>query len=419
MKRENITVRQLLKGIPDSEHEDMGSYHLVDHYAKKLKGKDVFHLLLYGLLTDKVDMSLRVLETLYKEDKRYHTLVGLPSDATIDHSSIGTRLGRIKLGYFKDLYGYCCDQMKEYYSPKQIKGHDIVRFDSTLIALSSKLLQFEGMGNGRKSKKKKASGEAEKGEKREVKFTVGFNGLLPKVVKFFNEKSYLNENLALGNVVLNAALSDNEIAVIDMGLNARKTLEKFSLNDIRFVLRTKPNTKFEIVKELTPIAADKPIVTDTLAIEQDLEVYLFMRGGHEKTKATFRLVVATILKTGEKICFLTNLMDKDAFSPADIAQIYRARWEIETFFKFLKQHFNLKHFMAHNANGIQVVLYVTLIAAMLIYIFKKANEIESYKIAKLKFALHLELILTQLLIEQCGGNPHLLDDIPILKAFRH
>lgn len=421
MKRDNITVKQLLNGIPDSEHEDIGTYHLVDHYAKKLKGKDIFQLLLYGLLTDKVDVSLRVLETLYREDKRYQAMVGLPFDSTIDHSSIGTRLSRIKLGYFKDLYSYCCHQMKEYFTPEQIKGHDIVRFDSTLIALSSKLLQFEGMSNGRKSKKKKASGAADKtdkGEKREVKFTVGFNGLYPKVVKFFNEKSYLNENLALGDTILDAALSDKEIAVIDMGLNARKTLEKFSLNDIRFVLRTKPNTKFEIVKELTPIAEGKPIITDTLAIEQDLEVYLFMKGGHYKTKMTFRLVVVTILKTGEKICFLTNLMDIDAFSPADIAQIYRARWEIETFFKFLKQHFNLKHFMSHNANGIQVVLYITLIAAMLIYVFKKANDIESYKIAKLKFALQLELNLTILLIEHCGGDPHLLEEISVPKAFR-
>ena len=111
-------------------------------------------------------------------------------------------------------------------------------------------------------------------------------------------------------------------------------------------------------------------------------------------------------------------MDSDAFSPADIAQIYRARWEIETFFKFLKQHFNLKHFMSHNANGIQVVLYMTLIAAMLIYVFKKVNEIESYKIAKLKFALQLELELTKILIELCGGDPHVLEDISSLKAFR-
>jgi Transposase DDE domain len=417
MKRDNITVRQLLNGIPDSVHEDLGSYYLVDHYAKKLTGKDVFHLIMYSLLTDKVDMSLRVLETLYSEDKRYQALVGLPSDATIDHSSIGSRLGRIKLGYFKDLYGHCCQQMNEYLTPQQIKGHDIVRFDSTLIAISSKLLKFEGMSNGRKSKKKNVSGEALKGEKREVKFTVGFNGLIPKAVKFFKEKSYLNENLALGDAILDAALSDKEIAVIDMGLNARKTWETFSLKDIRFTVRLRPDAKFEKVKELTPIDVNRPIITDSLSIEQDLEVYLFSRGS-QKTKVTFRLITATMLKTGEKIYFLTNLMDTNAFSAADIAQIYRARWEIEAFFKFLKQHFNLKHFMSHNENGIQVVLYITLIAAMLIYIFKNLNEIENYKIAKLKFALQLELEMTKILIKLCGGNDNLLDEIYLFEAFR-
>lgn len=417
MKCDKITVGELLKGIPDSVHEQAGTIHKVDYYAKKLRGKDVFHLIMYGLLTDKVDMSLRVLETLYNEDKRYQFLAGLPSEASIDHSSIGSRLSVIKLGYFKDLYSHCRTEMGKYFTPQQIKGHDIMRFDSTLLSISSKLLKFEGMSNGRKSKKKKASGEDLKGEKREVKFTVGFNGLIPKAVKFFKEKSYLSENLALGDAILDAALSDNEIAVIDMGLNARKTLETFSLKDIRFTVRLRPDAKFEKVKELTPIDRDKPILTDTLSIEQDLEVYLFLRSGR-KTQVTFRLITATILKTGEKIYFLTNLMDTDAFSAADIAQIYRARWEIEAFFKFLKQHFNLKHFMSHNENGIQVVLYITLIAAMLIYIFKNANEIESYKIAKLKFALHLELEITKKLIQYCGGNDNLLDEIYLFQAFR-
>ncbi len=417
MKRDNITVRQLLHSIPDSVHEDSGDYYLVDHYAKKLKGKDLFHLIMYSLLTDKVDMSLRVLETVYNEDARYHALVGLPSDATIDHSSIGTRLGRIKLGYFKDLYSHCCQQMGEYLTPQQIKGHDIVRFDSTLISISSKLLKFEGMSNGLKSKKKNVSGEALKGEKREVKFTVGFNGLIPKAVKFFKEKSYVNENLALGDAILDAALSDKEIAVMDMGLNSRKTWETFSLKEIRFTARLRPDAKFEKVKELTPIDINRPIITDSLAIEQDIEVYLFARGG-KKTTTTFRLISATMLKTGEKICFLTNLMDVDAFSATDIAQIYRARWAIEAFFKFLKQHFNLKHFMSHNENGIQVVLYITLITAMLIYIFKNLNEIESYKIAKLKFALQLELELTKSIIRQCGGKDNLLDEIYFFQAFR-
>ena len=111
MKRDNITVRQLLNSIPDSIHADCGDYNLVDHYAKKLKGKDIFHLIMCSLLTDKVDMSLRVLETVYTEDTRYQALVGPSSDATIDHSSIGSRLGRIKLGYFKDLHSHCCEQM--------------------------------------------------------------------------------------------------------------------------------------------------------------------------------------------------------------------------------------------------------------------------------------------------------------------
>ena len=73
-----------------------------------------------------------------------------------------------------------------------------------------------------------------------------------------------------------------------------------------------------------------------------------------------------------------------------MAEIYRRRWEIEVFFRFLKQEMNFTHFVCNDSNAIQVMMYATLIAAMLVLVYKKKNEIASYKMAKKSFAKEFE-----------------------------
>ena len=83
--------------------------------------------------------------------------------------------------------------------------------------------------------------------------------------------------------------------------------------------------------------------------------------------------------------FLTNKFD---LSIEEIIEVYKRRWDIEVFFRFIKQELNFKHFMSTNINGIKVILYMTLILAMLILMFKKLNNI-GYKIATKKILLSI------------------------------
>ena len=66
--------------------------------------------------------------------------------------------------------------------------------------------------------------------------------------------------------------------------------------------------------------------------------------------------------------FVTNIID---LSAAEICEVYKMRWDIEVFFRFLKQEFNLKHLVSRNENGIKVMLYMTLITAMLLLFIKR------------------------------------------------
>lgn len=64
---------------------------------------------------------------------------------------------------------------------------------------------------------------------------------------------------------------------------------------------------------------------------------------------------------------------------------------------------NLTHFVCNDMNAIQVMIYTTLITAMLILIYKKKNGIKSYKIAKIQFFKELEAAILLALTERQRG----------------
>jgi len=99
---------------------------------------------------------------------------------------------------------------------------------------------------------------------------------------------------------------------------------------------------------------------------------------------------------------VTNILDLDAYL---IAAFYKQRWEIELFFKFIKQNLNVKHLVSRNINGIKVMIYMTMILAILILAYKKLNKIIGYKIAKLKFEIDLDNTIIKEIVLLCGGNP--------------
>ena len=79
----------------------------------------------------------------------------------------------------------------------------------------------------------------------------------------------------------------------------------------------------------------------------------------------FRVIRFKVENKNEDIILITNILH---LAPDEIAQMYRRRWDIEVFFRFLKQELNFSHFLSLNDNGIQVILYMTLITAMLVKI---------------------------------------------------
>ena len=73
--------------------------------------------------------------------------------------------------------------------------------------------------------------------------------------------------------------------------------------------------------------------------------------------------------------------------------------------KFLKQHLQLEHLVTRDQNGIQVMLYMTLIVALLLIVCRKLNNLDSDRRAKLRFTQELDTEIVKQIVLICGGDP--------------
>ncbi|NTS39866.1 IS4 family transposase [Flavisolibacter sp. BT320] len=355
-----------MKLLPKGLLKDLALQTKVDHQVKKLSGEVIFKLILFSMLNGS-KLSLRVMEG-FLQSAQFRSFSGDPALQS-KYNSIRDRICTLEASYFEKLL----EKITAVYLPILGAQHSFAKADSTYVALATKLLP-NGIENG-----------VDK-SKRFVKFSILLKGSLPVSAKAFSDQGHANEDVALFDLLDNADQLKEDIVVFDRGLQSRKSFDAFTDSDKFFITRAKINTRCKGAN---------------LTVTADEEGHLMTK--REKiSRHTYRLIRTTLHDSGEEICFLTNIKDEDAYR---IAQWYRERWQIELFFKFLKQHLNFSHLVSRTDNGIKVMLYMTLILATLIQVYKTKNSIGSFKLAKLRFEIDLENDIIQSIVKLCDGNP--------------
>jgi hypothetical protein len=373
-----MQAHQILALIPDTLLETLALETEVNKYSKKLQAQLLFKLLIHCIVTHK-DNSLRKMESTF-ESIGFALLQAGQSKKRVRYSSISERLSSINADYFERLYQSCLTIYTPYFP-----NNKLLRFDSTIVALSSKILKVGYHIKG---------GDAE--NLKQLKFTIGFNGL-PVAADFYSEQQYTSENVALRETIMkHSCEKNNSIRVFDRGITSRKTHDEMIAQKMPFISRINHNSKREVV---IANKLNEDLETETLIIKQDYVIQLFTQNG--KAKYPLRCIAAKQKQSGDDIHFVTNIYDLDA---PTITQFYKQRWDIEVFFKFIKQELNFSHLINRSYNGIKVMLYATLIAAILLLVYKQTNKLSGYKIMKLKFTNELEKSIALMFVEMCGGG---------------
>lgn len=387
--KEGISVKALLDLVPQKLINDLAEELSVDKWVRKLKGDYVFKLILFSLLSSE-RVSLRIMEGNF-EDPLFRVLAPALEADEVTWAGIRARLMKVNSVFFQKLYEAVYKQAKELYGGKHLEGYHIKQYDSTMIATFSHLLEGMKVGNTKKGKT-------------QVKLTTEFSEDFLIRMEFYKDQPHLSEETALKEVIEKVPNELNDIRVFDKGLKSRDTLESFEDDDILFVGRVSQNVRYELIRPHSP--DDHAQDNEEIDFVQDIVVKLYKSGHNNLTEKEFRLIQFHLKKKGEMIFFITNVWDIPA---ATIAAIYKQRWDIEVLFRFMKQEMNLTHFVCNDPNAIQVMLYCTMIASMLVLIYKKKNNIKSYKKAKVRF--FKELVYSILL--EALDNP---DEMQRLKA---
>jgi transposase len=391
-----ISLKQVLKFIPKALLQHLSATTNVDYYSKVLHGEKMFYLLLFCIF-DNERLSQRTLEDTFNASG-FKALFGLGEEEKIRRSSISERLSKIDPNYFREIYEHMYNRFREYYSGSEIEGYNLIRVDSTIVSDTCVKLK-EGID--------------QKSGKKLVKFSFSFDGILPSGVKVFNTQTYSSEDMALPEAILNHTLKEKDhdnIYVMDRGVQSARTMKNFDENGVKFIVRLKENRKFEEVASF--LNSEYEQKWDDWYVAKDSKVKLYTKATPEnnpknihyhngKVETEFRLVVIRNRKTNKELWFSTNEFE---LTPKEIADYYRKRWDIEVFFRFMKQELNLSHLVSLNKNGIEVMLYMTMIAAMLLLIYKKANNL-GYKTAKRRIKMELGEMITVILIIFAGGDP--------------
>jgi hypothetical protein len=150
-------------------------------------------------------------------------------------------------------------------------------------------------------------------------------------------------------------LQPGSIVAMDRGYNDYKLFAYWTENGIFFVTRMKENADYTVLEVRTP-----PLTGNVLSDE-----LIQFTGFNAKKNCphTLRRVVVWDSENEEEIVLLTNHLK---FGANTIAAIYKDRWQIELFFKALKQNLKIKTFVGTSENALYIQIWTALIAMLLI-----------------------------------------------------
>ena len=125
----------------------------------------------------------------------------------------------------------------------------------------------------------------------------------------------------------------------------------------RFVTRLKKNSPVAVV-ETRPVAPDGPVLADRIG-RLSRRLAASRKNPFDKPVR----IVTVAIDSGRRIDLVTNDLDAPA---EEIAALYKQRWQIELFFKWIKQNLKIKHFLGVSENAVKIQIYVALIAFLIL-----------------------------------------------------
>lgn len=307
-------------------------------YAKSYSFRD--HVLSILFLQFSGCNGLRDIDCKYKNSYK------LRDDFQIPTYSQLSRLDKDKsCETFRNLYIDVLTKAKKEISPKiQIKNFkDIEIIDSSVVSISKNLAPASLYHENDKAAIR-------------ISTLMSYGTKLPKMINIVPAK--IGERKCIDNFVKN----NDSIYLFDKGYFKYSWYDEMSESKIKFVTRQQSNTITEEYHSFNTGIEDL----------YDYEITMGTDYSKNKTKHKYREILYFEDGSDEEFRLVTNIFDIPA---KDIVSLYKNRWDIELFFKWIKQHLTIKKWVGRTLNAISIQIYCALIVYILLLLIKNRLKI--------------------------------------------
>ncbi|WP_346910821.1 IS4 family transposase [uncultured Roseibium sp.] len=330
MRHYNSVFHQVQKLVPWGVFDRLVDKHRADYRARKLTAKSQLLALLFGQLSGAV--SLREIEAgLASQQARLYHVGG----RCVARATLADANARRPAALFADLFAHMAAK-----AGRLTRRHisDAVRIlDATRVEVSSLSGGWADMVSGHRA----------------VKLHVTYDPLADVPVELAITGQKVTDLTPAKEVEPEPGMT----YVFDLAYYDFAWWADLDAKGARFITRLKANTHLE-VRAQNAVPERGAILSDRIG--------LLPRRMARSRKNPFQNPVREILvriSTGKILRLVTNDLDAPA---EEIAALYKQRWQIELFFKWIKQNLKIQHFLGNSENAVRIQIFVALITYLLL-----------------------------------------------------
>lgn len=330
MRHHNSVFHDLLKHVPWGHFERLVDTYKADHRVRRLTTKSQFLALLFGQLSGAA--SLRDIEAgLISHSARLYHLGG----RCVARATLADANARRPAGLFADLFAHMAAAAGR--RTRRQLGDGLRILDATRVRLS-------GLSRGWV--------DAVKGA-RAVKLHIAYDPAADIPLHAALTSQRVNDITPAKAMAIEPGMT----YVFDLAYYDFAWWAELDAAGCRFVSRLKTNTALEVTAE-QPVPDGTNLLSDRIGLLPQR-----MARSRRNPFADPVREITVRIETGKIIRLVTNDLDAPA---REIADLYKARWQIELFFKWLKQNLKIRHFLGTSDNAVRTQIFVALIAYLLL-----------------------------------------------------
>lgn len=327
-------------------------YHRFQHYVRLYDGNkwlqsfscwDQYLSMSFAQLTNR--RSLRDIESALEAQSHKHYHMGFRSP--VRRSTLAKANQNRDYRIYRDLAYYLIDLARPLYVDEDL-GLDLnlaaYILDSTTIDLCLSLFPWAEFRQTKGAIK--------------VHTLIDLQGSIPVFIDITSGK--VHDVKLLDRLVF----EPGSIIIMDRGYTDFRRLYNLTLNAVFFVIRAKKNLRFKRIKSMP---ADK-----SSGLQCDQIVSLTGYYTAKDYPQNLRRIRFIDKDKDQRYVFLTNNFRLPAKT---IADLYKYRWQIELFFKWIKQHLRIKSFYGTSINAVKTQIWIAISVYVLVAIFKKQHDI--------------------------------------------